>query len=221
MDSPLLHVANVLYLFSYSVRDMLWLRVLTVMAMICLGWCYFLASATGALAWQVAFLIVNLIQIAWLIHERRPVQLDDRQRRLHSGPLRSLSARQVQRFTEKAQWCSADDADQLLVEDSKSEFLILVYSGHCRVIAGGKEIAKIVPGQFIGEMSLLTGGRISADVLADGGVRFARWPTRWVNDLIDNDQELGSAVQAALGINVVEKLLESRAHNAFDTTNVQ
>ena len=32
----LIHVANVLYLFSYLMRDILWLRILTVVAACCL-----------------------------------------------------------------------------------------------------------------------------------------------------------------------------------------
>ena len=41
---PWIHVANVLYLASYSVRDILWLRILTVVAALCLLPYYFTCS---------------------------------------------------------------------------------------------------------------------------------------------------------------------------------
>ena len=210
MDSPLLHVANVLYLASYSVRDILWLRVLTVFAMLSLGWCYWSCAAYNALWWQVAFLAINLFQIALLIYERRPIKLTDVQQRLHDGPLQPLSPRQVQRFTDKARWVTVEPGHKLLAEDQRLENLILLLSGDARVIAGGREIARISAGQFAGEMSFLTGGRTTAEVVADGTVMYAMWPESYVTGLMRRDHELGTALQAALGTDLVKKLLRSR-----------
>lgn len=211
MDSPLLHVANVLYLASYSVRDILWLRVLTVFAMLCLGWCYWSCSAFNALWWQVAFLIINLFQIALLIHERRPVKLSEVQKKLHAGPLKPLSPRQVQRFTDQANWCTYKPGEIMLAENSKLESLILLLSGEAKVIAGGKAIAKIEEGQFAGEMSFLTGGNTTAEVVAEGDVLVAAWPESYVTELMGKDYELGTALQAALGTDLVRKLIMSRS----------
>lgn len=210
MDSPLLHVANVLYLASYSVRDILWLRILTVLAMLCLGWCYWVCEANSALWWQVAFLAINLIQIAILVHERRPVQLTDVQKQLHEGPLKTLTPRQVQRFTDKAQWTTIQPGEKLLTENTHLEYLILLLSGRAKVFAGGKEIASLGRGQFAGEMSFLTGGKTSAEVIAVEPVLIAKWPEKYVTDLMQKDHELGTALQAALGTDLVQKLLYSR-----------
>lgn len=211
MDSPLLHVANVLYLASYSVRDILWLRILTVIAMLCLSWCYWSCQAFVAMGWQGAFLAINGFQIALLIYERRPVQLSSAEQKLHAGPLRTFTPRQVQRFTNKAEWCTVPDGEQLLGEGTKLDNLILILSGEARIIAGGKDIATIEEGQFAGEMSFLTGDATSAAVVARGTVMFARWPEAYVNELIGRDQELGTALQAALGTDLVKKLLRGRA----------
>lgn len=210
MDSPLLHVANILYLASYSVRDILWLRVLTVLAMLCLSWCYWACAATNALWWQMAFLAINFLQIGLLIYERRPVKLTDAQKKLHEGPLQTLTPRQVQRFTNKAQWTTVEADGQLLAENCRLENLILLLSGQAKVIADGREIARIEEGQFAGEMSFLTGGNTTAEVIADGPVEYAWWPERYVTDLMNRDAELGTALQAALGTDLVKKLLRSR-----------
>lgn len=210
MDSPLLHVANILYLASYSVRDILWLRALTVLAMLCLSWCYWQCAAYNALWWQAAFLAINIFQICILIHERRPVQLTPDQKKLHAGPLRALSPRQVQRFAGQAEWTAIDAGEHLLSENSELDYLILILSGKARIVAKGEEIASIDEGQFAGEMSFLTGDRTSADVIAEGPVLYARWPEEYVSEIMKKDQDLGTALQAALGMDLVKKLLRTR-----------
>ena len=212
----ILNVANILYLASYTVRDILWLRILSVIAMLLLGGCYFECAKTepvwwNAFYWQLAFLLINLIQIAILIQERRPVRLTAIQQRLHEGPLRTMTPRQVQRFTDKADWATIESGKRLLSQNSKLENLILILSGNANVVADGKTIAQISDGQFAGEMSFLTGDNTSADVIADGSVLVAKWPEKYVTDLIQRDQELGTALQAALGTDLVRKILRSRS----------
>ncbi len=141
MDGPFLHLANILYLASYSVRDILWLRILTVCAMLSLGWCYLSCGATMPLYWQIVFLAINLFQIGLLVVERRPVRLSDVQKKLHAGPLRTMSPRQVQRFADKAEWCSIAPGQTLVNEDVRLQTLILVLSGEATVLAHGQDCA--------------------------------------------------------------------------------
>ncbi len=63
--SAVIHIANVLYLLSYSVKDMLWLRCLTVVAALCLLPYYYVQPVplTAAIAWNMLFIGINLIQI--------------------------------------------------------------------------------------------------------------------------------------------------------------
>ena len=215
MDGPLLHIANILYLASYSVRDILWLRVLTVIAMLCLGWCYLSCTppAMTAVWWQTAFLSINLFQIGILLYERRPVQLTEAQKEMHAGPLHTLTPRQLQRFTQKAEWCTIPAGEQLLAENKRLEHLILILSGEASVVAKGKPIAKLAGGQFAGEMSFLTGGNTTAQVVADEPVLVAKWSERYVSEIMRRDTELGTALQAALGVDLVKKLVNSRQQN--------
>lgn len=210
MDHPLLHVANVLYLASYSVRDILWLRALTVLAMLCLGWVYWNCDEQAPMIWQGIFLAINLFQIGLLIRERRPVKLTEVQQELIQGPLSALSPRQVQRFTEKAQWTHYENGDCLISENTRLQSLILLLSGEATVRARGKNIAKVEKGQFVGEMSFLTGGLTTADVIASGPVHCAQWPENYITEMIQRDRDLGSAIQAALGTDLVQKLLRGR-----------
>ncbi|MEM7478195.1 MAG: cyclic nucleotide-binding domain-containing protein [Planctomycetota bacterium] len=207
---PLLHIANILYLASYSVRDIFWLRILTVLAMLCLSHCYIIASEYGALGWQGAFLLINFFQIGLLVYERRPVKLTEDQKALHEGPLKSMSPRQVQRFTDMASWHTVQDGATLIYENQQLDFLVLILSGEAKVLSKGEEIARIHTRQFAGEMSFLTEGNATASVIADGTVLYAKWPREYINELMERDHELGTALQATLGSDLVSKILQGR-----------
>jgi len=71
----LIHSANVIYLVSYVMRDILWLRVFTVIAAACLIlYFYFLPNPLlTPVYWNILFIILNVFWIARLFLERRPV----------------------------------------------------------------------------------------------------------------------------------------------------
>ena len=71
----MVHVANFLYLTSYLVRDILWLRVLTIFAGLSLLPFYCNCSdhiLWAPIGWNALFITVNLVQIGILLRERRP-----------------------------------------------------------------------------------------------------------------------------------------------------
>src|SRR5262245_20764116 len=104
--SAVIHVANVLYLLSYSVKDMLWLRCLTVVAALCLLPYYYVQPVplTAAIAWNLLFIGINLMQIVILLRERRPVTLTVDQQRLYQLAFRSVTPREFLKLLELARW---------------------------------------------------------------------------------------------------------------------
>ena len=97
----MVHVANVLYLISYLVRDILWLRVLTIFAGLSLlpFYCHCSDHILWApIGWNALFISVNLIQIGILLRERRPRRwLRNWSRRRARRWLRNRSRRRARR----------------------------------------------------------------------------------------------------------------------------
>ncbi len=75
----LIHTANVIYLVSYTMREILWLRVFTVVAATCLIFYFYLRPEPllTPIYWNLVFIVLNIIWIVRLLLERRPVQLSD------------------------------------------------------------------------------------------------------------------------------------------------
>ncbi|MCA9176506.1 MAG: cyclic nucleotide-binding domain-containing protein [Planctomycetales bacterium] len=208
--APLLHVANVLYFFSYSVRDILWLRALTVAGMtLCLP--YYGMRATPEwppIFWHVVFIAVNLFQIGWLLKERMPIELNVDEAMLHVGPLRMMSPQQVRKIVRQGVWRKASPGERIVEEGQQLNRLILIHSGEVDVRSSGDAVARLTGGQFVGEMSYLTGKPTTADVLATGPVLYLEWTDKQINHQLDTDLFL--ALQSAIGIDLVEKLQRMR-----------
>ena len=73
----LINLANVLYVVAYFTMDMLRMRLLTVIASLCLA-VYFYNQPVPMLnvvAWNVVFILLNLSQIARLVLRRSRLAL--------------------------------------------------------------------------------------------------------------------------------------------------
>ena len=68
----LVYVANILYLLSYFVQDMLRLRILTVFAATCLvGYFYFQPEPMmTVVCWNLFFIALNVFQLGRILVER-------------------------------------------------------------------------------------------------------------------------------------------------------
>jgi hypothetical protein len=92
-----IHIANVLYLFSFLGRDMLWLRVLTCCGLV-LGIVFFSCQQTpmhGPTIWHIVFLFINGVMIWRLVKERRQLTLTAEQERVAQAAFDNLSREEL------------------------------------------------------------------------------------------------------------------------------
>lgn len=203
----LMHVANLLYLASYAVRDILWLRLITCVANLALLGMFALAPTPplDAIAWQAVFLIINVTRLVQLLHERRPVRLDADGLRL-ARRFPSLRPREVARLQAAATIVRHVDGDRVITCGQPLDHLAVILDGAARVEVEGAEVARVGRGGFLGELSYLCGRPPRADVIAADALRLARWPTATLRALAADSDELAAALQLGLGADVAEKL---------------
>jgi hypothetical protein len=84
----LVYIANMLYLASYFMQDILRLRALTITAATCLAGYFYLQPEPHmtVVCWNLFFVALNVVQIARLLAARRRVQATCRR---GSGHVRS------------------------------------------------------------------------------------------------------------------------------------
>jgi len=204
----LIHTANILYIFSYLVRDILWLRLLIVTA-ICFVIPFYYFQPVPLMApvyWNLIFVGINLVQIAILLIERRPVTLSEIEQKLYDQVFRRLTRREVYKLFQLAQWKKLSAGEVLVQQDIQLDNLMLINKGLASVQVDNNEVAKLDEGHFVGEMSYITGGKTSATVIASSDLEYVVWPTTSLEPFLRKHPDLRTALNAIIGVDLAGKL---------------
>jgi CRP-like cAMP-binding protein len=204
----LVHVANVIYLLSYAVKDILWLRILTVSAglLVLGGLLVTPASSPAAIAWNIVFTIINVYRITLLLLERRPVRFKEDEQRLYQLVFRSLTPREFVKLLAIGTWEETPAALRIVSKGEDLDRIRVVYSGRTEVRIDGRAVTSLGEGKFIGEMSFLTGDKPTADVVAVEPTRVLAWQKEKLNKFLGENPDLRSALQLVIGTDLVGKL---------------
>jgi hypothetical protein len=205
----MIHIANVLFLLAYLVRDILWLRIITVIATAALIPYYFCCAVSPLyepIAWNSLFIAVNLVQIVLLILEKRPVFLSEKEKLLYRTIFYSLKPREFTKLLSLAEWRKAKPGEVLLEQDEPVQALILISSGSGVVELDGRRVATVTSGQFVGEMGFLSEQVASAKVVTSAPTEYLAWPAGKLRTLLLMTPMLHVKVQGILGCDLVSKL---------------
>ncbi|MYL24979.1 cyclic nucleotide-binding domain-containing protein [Halomonas alkaliantarctica] len=200
--------ANILFCLAYMVRDMAYLRAITILAASStLPYFYFQTTPLySAMVWQVAFIVINAFNLTVLLLQRRPVKLSDEEQWLKHTTLRLLKPRKIRRLMQRAERYEVPSGEHLIHQGHELNALLLLLSGEASVKADGQRRAMLQPGDFAGEMSFISGKLTSADVVAEAPVRYIAWPASTLERLYQRDPELKDALQGTIGMDMANKL---------------
>lgn len=172
-----IHAANILLLFAYLLRDMLWLRILALGSSLC-AMPYFLLHPKplwAPLLWSVVFASVNLFQ-AWRVYaERRPVKLTPEEEEVRRLAFEDLPPKKVLQVLSLGSWGTVNPGDRLLESGKRPDNVSLIVHGRVMVQRNGKDVMDLVAGNLVGSALLLSGGPAELDAFAAGPVRTIYW----------------------------------------------
>ncbi len=204
----LIHVANVLYLFAFMVRDILWLRILTVVAAACLiPYFYFQPEPLlTPIYWNLVFTALNIFWITRLLLERRPVKLNEEEQRLCELVFRTMTPREMVKILKLASWQNAVAGECFVERGKPMDRLIVIYSGKACVEVDGKNVTELQPGQFIGSISYVTEEMAPANIVSLEPTRYVSWPKSKLQDYMKKNPDLHTALKTTLAIDLTRWL---------------
>jgi hypothetical protein len=200
------NAANVLYLISYLVKDILWLRLVTVVAGMLLIVNAVLTRQPESAAWNLLFTAINVYRSWLLILERRPVHLSEEEQRLYARVFRSLTPQEFRKLLELATWEDAPPAKRIVEANKALERMMVIASGNVAVKVADREVAKLGEGRFIGEMSFISGENPTADVVTVDAARYVAWKKAELSSFLAEHPALRAALQLVIGGDLVNKL---------------
>lgn len=204
------HLASILTMVAYLLKDILWLRLLTILSCFAgIAFNYFVPATPlwTVIGWNILFAIINIVQVAIIIKERSNVHFSDEEQELHETLFKNFAPFEFMKLMRVGKWREAQPGDVLAVEQKPLDAVMLIYNGLVGVEQNGKEVAKLKDGNFIGEVSFITEGVATATVRALIPTRYIAWPKASIKALLNRNPSMRFAMQAMLSTDLSKKLM--------------
>ena len=164
-------------------------------------------AQVNCICWNILFLAINLFWIVVIIRQRQPPRMTPDQSQLYEDVFsRSCSAREMLTLLSVARIETLKPGVKLVAKGSGSETLILIEQGHAKVITPGDNLIRLGHGDFVGEMSFLTGRPPVTDVVAENSVKIYRWLKSDLHELYETRVELRAALNEVIARDLTRKL---------------
>jgi CRP-like cAMP-binding protein len=205
-----------LYLFAFMVRDILWLRILAVIASAFLiPYFYFRPEPLMTpIYWNFVFMALNIYWICRLLLERRPVKLSTDEQRLCELVFRIMTPREMIKLLKLATWENAATGECFVDRGKPLDRLMVIYSGKACAEVDGRKVAELQPGYFIGSISYVTEEMAPANVVALEPTRYVSWPKSKLKAFMNKNPDLHSALKSTLAIDLTRWLQATWARGA-------
>jgi CRP-like cAMP-binding protein len=202
-----IHVANILLLVAYSVRDILWLRLFAVAASVISIPFFILQPATlwAPLAWTVVFAAINLFQSSRILVERRPVKLTPEEQEV-GRCFKELSPRQLLQVIAIGSWKTIEAGAVMLKQGQRAEAVSLILRGRVRATKGNLVLGELANCDLVGSALLLSGVSAQVDVVAIEPVRALAWEIGTIERYLAANPEIRTIMLGHLSRDLAAKL---------------
>ena len=206
------HLAFGLIAFSFLVKDILYLRILSILASLFSVFYNFyipLEPMWLPIGWNLVFVVVNLYHIAVIIYEKRPVQMSPKEKELYETMFRGLTPVEFLKITKVAEWKQFKAPLPIITQGKPVNDLILIYNGLVDILVNDNKVAELKDGQFVGEMSFLTEKPATATCRVSHNTECLVWPQKDFKDLLKRNPSLYFTIQSLLSEQVSNNLVSS------------
>ncbi len=177
IQTQALIVTNIGYLLTFialAIKEIYWLRIiLTAAQVLQLTHAYLVDDPYKGL-WTFIFVIINVYQIILIYLDRRDIPIPEEIIDLYQNIFHTKSNREFLHFWNKGKVCQVEKDTLIHTGDTQAD-LMLILNGKANVMRDGKNIASLERGQFIAEISYITGKPASADVIVQDELIFYTW----------------------------------------------
>jgi hypothetical protein len=204
------HLASILTMAAYLLKDILWLRLLTILSCFAgIAFNYFVPATPlwTVIYWNALFTVINVVQVAIIIKQRSSVHFTEEEKELHDTIFKNFAPFEFMKLMRVGKWLEAKQGEILATEEKPLDSIMLIYNGSVSVELNGKELARLKDGNFIGEVSFITGGAATATVRALQPTRYVSWPKEAISQLLKRNPSMRFAMQAMLSTDLSKKLM--------------
>ena len=206
------HLAFGLIAFSFLVKDILYLRLLSIIASLFSVFYNFYIPAEPMwlpIGWNFVFIGVNLYHIAIIIYEKRPVQMSPKHKELYETMFKDMTPVEFLKVTKIADWIHFKPGEVITQQGRPVPDLNLIYNGTVDVAVDKEKVAELKDGQFVGEMSFLTEKPATATCIVKHDSEVLVWKQEQFKELLKRNPSLYFTIQSLLSAQVSSNLVST------------
>ena len=139
------HLAFGLIAFSFLVKDILWLRVVSILASlfsVFYNWVIPVEPMWIPIGWNFVFVALNVYHIAVIIYEKRPIKMEPKDKELYETLFKDLSPVEYLKISKVARWETYKSGEKIIKQGAPVLDLILIYNGTVDVAVDNKAVAQ-------------------------------------------------------------------------------
>ena len=210
------HVTYLLIALSYTLRDIVWLRLVAVMAS-CTSIVFNVVAPQSPLwlviNWNIVFLVVNLLELFRIRCQRRQRALTDEEARLAATIFQNLRLHDASRLMRAASWENVEAGATLVKSTEPLSILRLVVQGRLQIRMPNGKLHFRDANTFVGEVSFVTGQPASATVLAETNLRCLCWSFETLHVEMARSAQVAIDLQRILCADLGDKLRNPSCQN--------
>lgn len=203
-----LHAANIILVVGYSVRDILWLRLLAAGSSLIALPFYFLQPTTlwAPIVWTIVFAGINLFQSWRLFVERRPVQLTPEEEQVRRLAFPELPPRKLMQALDLGVWTTEAPGKRLIESGKIPESIALLVQGKVRITKAERILGDLTAGDFVGSALLMTGAPAEVDAVVTEPARAVSWQMATLQTYLNANPEVRIAMLSHLSRDLAAKV---------------
>lgn len=157
--------------------------------------------------WEALLVIVNVIQITreWLRNRR--AQFSTEEKRFVSERLSSLSAGEARHVLNMGVWADGTTGTVLTTQGQPVKYLVYLVAGEVDIEFDGVKVGACMPGNYIGEMSVMEGGNASATATVSEPSRYWLISAAQLRSLHEKQPEIAAALEVGIARDLRTKII--------------
>jgi hypothetical protein len=199
----------VLFALASLVSNVYWLGLSTLTGSIAalLYYLFFIdAIQWHYVVFAVIFIGVNVYKM-WHLHQAKSyLHFSQNELLLHQQVFSDLSPEHYMTLMKIAVWRDVHAGEVLIKQGESVAYLSLVFKGIVKVDMGSNHYIQIRDGQFIGEMSYVSGNPGSGTVIAEEQSLLVEWPQVVLKEMVSQNNVIGNCFQTLFNADLMKKL---------------
>lgn len=203
------HVAYLMLIASMMMRNINWLRALAIMAGSISAFYYWTLNDKVSMFWEMLFTLVNICQLLILKVENRRGKFSEEEDMFIKTCLSGVERAHARRLVKLGAWTEVNEDTILIDEKTRPDKLKFIVSGAANVMRNEKLIGKVGKGDFLGEISYLTGKCASATAVVTETTRYLAFNQERLKEHLSRNPEVRHALESSFNRNLAGKLVKS------------